>query len=246
MRGGDVERDDLHRTIVAYRGPMERIIVPDPDQIALTAAGLIADEIAGHDRLTLGLAGGSTPVATHAELARLDLDWSGVTAWIPDERWVPPDHEDANQRMARETLTDGLGVELLAPDTRLPTPTDAARSYGDLVIPLLTDRTVRTVTMLGLGTDGHTASLFAGTRAASIAGVSYVANFVPDLDAWRVTATFGLLAASHVVVFLVSGSAKAKTVAAVAAGADLPAAKVKARDRVVWIIDESAAALLDD
>ena len=82
----------------------------DPSQLAIAAADLISDEIQQSEEILLGLAGGSTPAATHEELAHRGLDWSSVTAWISDERWVPADDEASNQRMARDTLTENQGV----------------------------------------------------------------------------------------------------------------------------------------
>jgi 6-phosphogluconolactonase len=220
---------------------MERIVVADAHAVASTAAAIVHDEISTWPSIALGLAGGSTPLATHGLLAERDVDWSHVTAWIPDERWVPPDHDDANQRMVRESLTDAVGATLLAPDTSSGNPADTARRYGDLVIPVLTDPDQRSVVMLGMGADGHTASLFPGTTAINVSGPSYIANFVPQLDVWRLTATFDLLATADIVIFLVTGEAKAGMVARVAVGDDLPAARVTAQERVVWLMDEAAA-----
>lgn len=220
---------------------MDIVILPDAASLAVKAADLVEEEISSHAEVLLALAGGSTPRSTHDQLAARPIDWSNVTAWIADERWVTPDHEDANQLMVRESLAGPTGVRFLAPDTTLGTPARAATEYGDLVIPRITDRSIRSVTMLGLGTDGHTASLFPGTTALAAGSLSYVPNFVPTLDAWRLTATFRLLAESDVVVFLVAGASKAPVVADIAAGADHPAARVTARERVVWLLDEAAA-----
>ena len=231
------------RVTGAYRCSMERIVVADAHAVASTAAAIVHDEISAWPSIALGLAGGSTPLATHGLLAERDMDWSHVTAWIPDERWVAPDHDDANQRMVRESLTDAVGATLLAPDTTSGNPAQVARRYGDRVIPVLTDPGRRSIVMLGMGTDGHTASLFPGTTALEVSGRSYVANFVPQLDVWRLTATFELLGTAHIVIFLVTGEAKAAMVVRIAAGDDVPAARVGAQERVVWLMDEAAASL---
>ena len=223
---------------------MDRIVLPDAGALAEAAADLVADEVAGHRQVMLGLAGGSTPRATHEALARRDIEWSGVTAWIADERWVPPDHADANQAMVRDSLTDAARIPFIAPDTTMQTPAHAATAYADNVVPRITDRSTRTVLMLGIGSDGHTASLFPGTTALDVASRSFVANFVPQLDTWRITATYPLIAAADVVVFVVSGSSKADAVAAIALGEPLPAARVTARERVVWLLDGAAASQL--
>ena len=213
----------------------------DPSQLAIAAADLISDEIQQSEEILLGLAGGSTPAATHEELAHRGLDWSSVTAWISDERWVPADDEASNQRMARETLTDRVGAELVAPDTSMSNPYSSAESYGDELVPRLMNPDVRTVTMLGMGADGHTASLFPDTQALTVETIAYVANLVPQLDTWRLTATTSMLNASDVVLFVVAGAAKAPALEAIASGGSLPAAHVSARERTLWYVDAAAA-----
>ena len=220
---------------------MDITIVPDPVSLAVAAADLVESELTSSGQTLIGLAGGSTPRPTHDELARRSVDWSTAAAWIPDERWVSPDDDASNQRMARETLTERVGLRLLAPNTSGNDPEAAAMAYGDAIAPLLMDEATRSITMLGIGTDGHTASLFPGTVGVSDTSTSYIANYVPQLETWRITATFGLLGASDIVVFLVSGESKAEIVAEIAAGVDYPASRVTARERVLWILDSAAA-----
>ena len=221
---------------------MDTIIVPTAETLALEAASMVMGEVAGARRLLLGLAGGSTPKATHEVLRAQNADWSGVTAWIADERWVSPDSPDANQHMVRTSLTDGTGITFLAPDTTVGVPAASANDYGDVIVPLMTESSIRKVVMLGIGTDGHTASLFPGTQALGVTSAGYVANFVPQLDAWRLTATAALIGLADVVMFLVSGGSKASVVAEIASGSDHPAARITAVERVVWLLDEAAAA----
>lgn len=223
---------------------MDAIIVPDPQALSIAAADLVETELDSGGQTLIGLAGGSTPRPTHDELARRAIDWSSAAAWIPDERWVPPWDDASNQRMARETLTERVGLRLLAPDTDGDEPAGAAMAYTSSIAPLLMDDDTRSITMLGMGTDGHTASLFPGTKGLEDRSTSYIANYVPQLEAWRITATFGLLAQSDIVVFLVSGEAKAGKVAEIAAGGDYPAAHITAVERVVWLMDEAAASAL--
>ena len=223
---------------------MDTIIVPTPDALAIEAASMVMAELAGPRRLLLGLAGGSTPKATHEVLSAQRADWSGVTAWIADERWVAPDSPDANQNMVRTSLTDETGITFLAPDTTVGVPAAAANDYGDVIVPLMTDASTRKIVMLGVGTDGHTTSLFPGTRALGVHSVDYVANFVPQLDAWRLTATASLIGLADTVMFLASGASKASIIAEIASGSDHPAATITAAERVVWLLDEEAAAEL--
>ncbi|MFO7699224.1 MAG: 6-phosphogluconolactonase [Acidimicrobiia bacterium] len=223
---------------------MDFVILPDAASLAKKAADIVQDQIASSSRVLLALAGGSTPRSVHDQLAIRPIDWSDVTAWVADERWVPPTSEDANQQMIRESITDVVGVRFVAPDTTLTTPAVAATAYGDEIVPLITERDVTSITMLGIGTDGHTASLFPGTTALTVRSLAYVANFVPQLDAWRLTATFRLIAESDMVVFVVSGESKAEVMAGIVAGDDHPAARVEAKQRVLWLLDEPAAAHL--
>ena len=240
----DLSLQVRHRPFPGRPGTLYSV-APDAVRLAAMAADVVESEVSLSDELLLGLAGGSTPAAMYQELASRDIDWGDVTGWIPDERWVPPDHPDSNQRMARTSFADEVGLAVIGPDTTTVTPATAAIDYGDIIIPRLTDRAVRSFTLLGVGTDGHTASLFPGTHALDAEGISYVPNFVPSLDVWRLTASFGMLAVSDVVVFLVAGRQKADVVGAISRGEDLPAGRVTAKERVVWLLDADAASELD-
>jgi len=103
------------------------------------------------------------------------------------------------------------------------------------------ERANRSVVLLVIFTDGHTASLFPGSPALVDTGVRYVANYVETLGAWRLTATFDLLATADIVIFLVTGASKADMIASIAEGADVPSARVTARDQTLWLLDEVAA-----
>jgi 6-phosphogluconolactonase len=219
---------------------MEFTVFDDPEALAESTADLIEDEIAAPGRIALGLAGGSTPRATYESLVARDIDWSATVAWLTDERWVAPMNPESNQRMIRETLVRDAGVQFVAPDTTLPSPAEAASRMTQTLIPVLAT-VARRITLLGIGTDGHTASLFPGTTALESGGPRYVDNFVPSFDTWRLTATFDLLNESDIVFFLVAGESKAEMVASIAGGADVPAARVTAREKVVWLLDREAA-----
>lgn len=204
----------------------------------------MADEIRSGDEIVFGLAGGSTPKLMYEILADMSLDWSSVTTWMTDERWVTPDHPDSNQAMVRGSLATEGRIAFLAPDTQLDSPEEAAARMTKSMSWLTGRQQSRSVTLLGMGDDGHTVSLFPGTEALSADGERIVANWVPHLDAWRLTATFELLAASDVVMFLVAGESKADVVAQIASGADYPAGRVTAKERVLWMLDEAAASKL--
>jgi 6-phosphogluconolactonase len=226
-----------------YRGHMEHRVFDTSEELARSAADLLQAEIEADGRVALGLAGGSTPRATYESLAAREIDWSNTVTWLTDERWVAPMWPDSNQRMIRETLVGITGVQFVAPDTTLRSPTEAASRYTETLIGVLATA-ARRVTLLGIGTDGHTASLFPGTTALETSGPRYIDNFVQEFDAWRLTSTFDLLGESDVVYFLVAGQPKAAMIASIAGGADVPAAKVTAKDKVVWLLDKESASEL--
>lgn len=214
-----------------------------PEQLAMSAANLLQAEIEADDRVALGLAGGSTPRATYESLASRNLDWSTTVAWLTDERWAPPMSPESNQRMIRETLATSTGVQFLAPDTTLHSPTESASRYTQTLIGVLATAE-RRVALLGIGEDGHTASLFPGTEALGTSGPRYIDNFVPAFDAWRLTSTFDLLGESDIVYFLVAGRSKSAMIASIAAGANVPATRVTAKEKVVWLLDRESASEL--
>jgi 6-phosphogluconolactonase len=217
-------------------------------------ADAAADEIAAWARLdtpspTIGLAGGTTPRAAYERLVRRHLPWRRVHAWLTDERAVPPSHVASNSGMACRTLFDHV------PAVFHPVPWDedpaAAAAAYDAELTGFLPRGARGpqpgLVVLGLGEDGHTASLFPGTAALDEREPGFVANWVPQLSAWRLTATLPLLTAARRTVFVVSGRHKAAVAAEVlAGGGDLPAARVSRESRdAVWLLDREAASRLD-
>ena len=207
----------------------------------------------------VALSGGSTPRLLYTLLAGSEqADFPRWHVWFGDERYVPPDHADSNFRMARETLLDHAD---LAPEHvhRIPTetgpPDEVARRYSDTLreafgIPRGTEPVLDTI-LLGMGADGHTASLFPGT--AALEGRSddpVVANWIPKLDAHRITLTLPAINAARAAILLVAGADKAPALARVFgedldAAADLPAARVAPREGTLfWIVDEAAGARL--
>jgi len=197
----------------------------DADALAEAAAKRFAETaraaVARHGHFLVVLAGGSTPRGLYTRLTgepyRDSLPWQQTYFAFGDERCVPPDHPDSNYRMADETLFGPLGI----PETRVlrmkgeQPPKEAARRYevrlDDLF--LLVPRPQFDLVLLGIGPDGHTASLFPGTAALDETGRRVVANHVPRLDAWRLTLTFEALAATPRVVFMATGEEKARVVA---------------------------------
>lgn len=224
-------------------------VFSDADNLADAAA----EEVAAWARvdrayLTIGLAGGSTPRLAYERLRRLRMPWDRAHAWLTDERAVPLDHPESNSGMVLHTLF-GQSSEGFHPVPRAEDPAAAAAAYeAELArfLPQGPGGLQPGLVVLGVGEDGHTASLFPGTAALEETYRGFVANWVPRLSAWRLTATLPLLTAARRVVFLVSGTHQAEIVAQVLEGSsDLPAAVVsrEARD-AVWLIDREAATLL--
>ncbi len=196
------------------------------------------------------LAGGSTPKAAYGILARdyaETVDWGRVHAFFGDERTVPPGHEDSNYRMAREALLDRVpvgGVHRMRGE--LP-PDEAAASYEEELRAFFGDEGPPRfdLILLGLGEDGHTASLFPETSALEVTDRLVVANPVLKLDTTRITLTAPVLNAARAVIFLVAGESKAEALKEVLEGdADprrYPAKLVQPADGPTWMVDRSAA-----
>jgi 6-phosphogluconolactonase len=187
---------------------------------------------------SLALSGGDTARACYELLPGLDVDWRGVAVWFGDERWVPVDDPDSNEGMARAAFLDHVAPAAVHSMRGTGDSIDeAAASYDALVAAAEPIALVH----LGLGPDGHTASLFPGSPALSVHDRLVVPN--PGDDAHphnRLTFTFAAIARSEVAVFTVDGADKRTAVARARDAGDVPAAKVTA-GRVVWLLDHAAA-----
>ncbi len=238
--------------------PPDSVVLPDADAVAREAAErlIAACEASPAERIAIALSGGSTPKRLYALLAGPAyvgrVPWDRVHWFFGDDRAVPWDHADSNVRMVREAFGQGTAVPA-AHLHFIPTdlgPAAAAGAYARTLLDfygadrLDPARPLFDCVLLGLGEDGHTASLFPGKPALSetealVAPVSEagLAPFVP-----RVTLTFPALASSALVLFLVSGAGKREALRRLAAGEDLPAARVTSRGRIAWLLDAAAAA----
>ncbi len=239
--GGDHDPNLGHTVTVLS---MEYVVHATPDDLAGEVSGRIAQLVSESDGLTIGLAGGGSPRATYLRLRELDVEWGGVDFWLSDERWVPWDHERCNGLMASESLLDHVGGRFHRPPWgEMIEPEDSAAHYEAMLRSLHADR-VPDLLLLGIGGDGHTASLFPGTEALGETRRWYVANEVPELGETRLTATFPLLWRARRVMFLVTGARKATAVRDSFAGRT-PAGKVGDGDgEVTWHLDEKAASQL--
>ncbi len=211
--------------------------------------------IAERGKFTVALSGGNTPRAAYELLAadplRASLSWNDVFIYCGDERCVPPGDERSNYRMAREALLDAVPIPS-ANVARMRGEIDpglAANEYASILRASLGELPRLDLVMLGLGEDGHTASLFPGI-AQEIEGNSLVeAAYAQSQAMWRVTMTPKLINAARRVVFAVEGAAKARALAAVYEGPrdpiTYPAQLVQpSSDELTWLVDEGAAELL--
>ena len=227
---------------------MRVVVLPDAETLAEAAASLVAEALreGAEGRVSLGLAGGSTPQTTYARLAQREIDWERVDLWLSDERWVPPDHPDSNGRMAEQTLAGQVPAVFHRPRwAEWLEPADSAAHY-EAALRLLFPEADPHLVMLGMGDDGHTASLFPGSTSLEETSRWYVATHVAHLGAWRLTVTLPLLHSARRLMVLVAGASKAQRLSEVLSGAsDLPAARLlAAKGELTWVVDEAAASRL--
>ncbi|MBC5823887.1 MAG: 6-phosphogluconolactonase [Candidatus Eremiobacteraeota bacterium] len=234
-----------------------------PDVLARHAAREFSTRggaaIAARGRFAVALSGGTTPRAMLEKLADADLtadvDWDRVHVFWSDERCVPPENEASNYGTARRVLLDRVP---LPPDNvhRMRgelEPQSAAQRYGDDLSAFFGAVQPRfDLIYLGLGTDGHTASLFPGTAALAVTNVACVANHVASdaAHSWRLTLTYPAINAGRAVIFLVQGVAKAPVLRQImttpALTPALPAQMISPDGELFWFADAAAASTLED
>ena len=206
---------------------------------------------------SVALSGGSTPKGLYTLLASKDaapVPWPQTSFFFGDERLVPPEHPDSNFRMANEALLSRVRVRaenVFRVRTEEPSPEAAALQYESVMKNYFALRPGQfpcfDLILLGLGPDGHIASLFPGTAALQEKERLVVSNWVEKLKAYRFTSTYPVINSAACVMFLVSGKEKAQIVREVFENskADLPARRVRPADgRLLWLIDHPAASLL--
>jgi 6-phosphogluconolactonase len=220
--------------------------------------GTVNRAIGERGQCAIALSGGETPRPVYQLLGsapyRSLVEWSFVHFFFGDERAVPPDDPQSNFGMiARELFS------------RIPIPPENVhRIFGERDPSLASreyEKTLQDFTgsegfrfdliLLGMGEDGHTASLFSGTEAVKSTGSRVCAVFVPKFGKWRVTLTLECINGARRVIFIVTGKGKAGAVAAVLGGGharqDMPASLVRPRDgETIWMLDRDAADLLNE
>jgi 6-phosphogluconolactonase len=229
------------------------------DELSAAAAREFAakaeEAIEERGRFAVVLAGGSTPETMYGILARDyvgRIDWSKVYVFFGDERSVPPHHEDSNLKMASEVLLDHVPVANVHRIRGELPPDEAAEAYEkELRTFFRTEDVPRfDLILLGLGADGHTASLFPWIPALEVQDRWVVANLVPRLDTTRITLTVPVINAARAVIFLVEGEDKAEAVREILEGdADpraYPAKLIQPPGGPEWMLDRSAASLLSE
>ena len=230
----------------------EVAVVPDAAAAAERVAAVVTAALAegsGGGPVSLALSGGSGPVDAHRRMAAAPLAWDRVDVLQVDERFVPRHDDRSNWRMIEASLLEPAGV----PDARrhpVPvdgTPAEAARRYESVLVDVLGPDGATDVCLMGIGPDGHTASLFPGSGQLEAEGLVTWGGpgMEPMVD--RVTLTFDAINRSRLCVFLVTGAEKAEAVAAALAPTGdvtvTPARGVRpSGGRLVWVLDEAAAA----
>jgi 6-phosphogluconolactonase len=242
-------------------------IYPDMQSLARAAAERIVSAaeaaMTTQNRFSIALAGGSTPRVTYQLLATSEflplIDWAQSHVFFGDERCVPSDHQDSNYHMAREALLDYVKIPMssiyrmrgeddpqqaaMEYESRMRAFFTGARAGGDAGRPRFD------LVLLGMGEDGHTASLFPGTAALHERERWAAANYVEAKESWRLTLTVPALNAAEQVIFLVAGENKAEALRQVFSDESdpyqYPAKLIQPDDgQVLWLVDAAAAALL--
>jgi 6-phosphogluconolactonase len=205
--------------------------------------------LAERDKFRVALSGGNTPRPVYTELARIgrDLPWDKIFFTFGDERCVPPEDEQSNFRMARESLFVPAGVpeKSIARMRGEIDPQISAQEYRDALELLAVQRgeTIycHDLILLGMGDDGHTASLFPGTAALEEKSSAVVANFVHKFNTCRITFTLPLINQARHVCFLVNANKNVALLDQVLAGdQQFPAARVEpANGALTWFLGET-------
>ena len=207
---------------------------------------------------TVALSGGGTPKPVYREIGAAgnakQLPWSDIHLFWGDERHVPPDHEKSNFRMVKEQLLDQISI----PEGnvhRVPAEMEArmaAFSYEEVLRGIFdAEQPQFDLVFLGMGEDGHTASLFPHSAGLNEEDRWFIANFSPKKEEWRLTLTKNAINAARNIMVLVRGRSKAKMIADVLTGPMEPEEKpvqlISPTDgNMIWILDREAAQLLPD
>lgn len=202
------------------------------------------------DTVSLSLAGGSTPVKIYQQLIAspvLDsMPWPAMRFYFGDERYVAPEDDQSNYKMAMQAFLKAAPVsekQIYAIPTYCDVATICADKYDQILTNTLGSEPVLDFVLLGMGDDGHTASLFPGTDILQITGQSVAAVYVEKFNSWRISLTYPVLNRAKTVCVLVTGEAKAKVLAEVLSEPDAgyPVQGINNTAGIIWLVDEAAA-----
>lgn len=212
--------------------------------------------ITARGRFSVALSGGSTPRALYSLLARdhADFPWDKTFLFFGDERHVPPGHADSNYRMVQESLLSKISIPAQNVFRVAAENSDAALAAGDYEQKIQAFFSLGPrqfprfdLVLLGLGPDGHTASLFPDSEGLKEQSRLVIANWIAKFNAYRISFSFPVLNEASNVIFLVSGADKAGVVHEILEGHRVPpypAQKVQPVDMLTWMLDEAAASKL--
>ena len=231
----------------------EQKILPDSTSLITAAAehfvATARAAIAKRGVFYVALAGGSTPKGLYQKLATSpyleQLDWARVHLFFGDERCVPATHDDSNFKMARQAMIDLIPIPAENVH-RMPTesgePAEVALSYAETLQRVMQDQPFDLV-LLGLGPDGHIASLFPDTPALDVTDSLTTSVYVEKFDSWRVTLTYPVINAARQVIVFISGEAKAAIVKDLTSEAvsGLPVQRLAPNAEYFWFMDRAAA-----
>jgi 6-phosphogluconolactonase len=241
------------------------IIVEDPEALGRAAANVMAAQalstLKKQEHFTIALSGGSTPKPLYERLADdsavgRKLAWTKIHVFWGDERLAPPDHPESNYRLAYETLLSKVDAPLANVHRVRAENADASQAAADYEKELVRFFHLKPgelprfdLVLLGMGADGHTASLFPDTPALHEKERLVVANWIDKLQTYRITLSVPVFNQAVQVMFLVSGEDKAETLREVLRGqpepARFPAQLIKpVHGRLLWLVDRPAARLL--
>ena len=228
----------------AITGTLE--VVANPEALAARAAAVIAGRMAGASAaFRLALAGGSTPRRAYELLAGAGLDWHRTEIFFGDERFVAEGDPQSNYGMARRALLDHVRPRGVFPMPTDGDPQGAADRYQDTLrrqygaATFVPGKPLFHLTLLGLGEDGHTASLLPGQPVLNERR-NWVAPVPHGRENQRITLTYPALEASALILFLVAGAKKSAALAQARAG-QLPAGALRPIGDVLWLVDRDAA-----
>ena len=237
---------------------MKIVVSKGADELSVKAAAefvaIAEDSIRQRGSFNVALSGGSTPLLLYRRLVEAAVEWDRVSFYFGDERNVPPDEDASNFKGANKELFRPLRIredKIHRWRTELETPDAVADDYEQVLRRLSTDAPRFDLVLLGMGADGHTASLFPGTKGVDETERSAIANWVPQLGMWRFTLTFTAFNHARNLMFLVTGSDKADTLRSVIEGEPrpdtLPAQRIVPADGTLsWFVDQAAASKLSD